>query len=126
MAAPFKKRDLSHARVYGHWENLPAWYLLSPFARCILIALLMDYRTGKNFIVMSDAEAARRANCARATAAKAIQELQDLGWIKIARVGKMWGRKDGRASAYYLTLYPEEIGIPATKDFQKWRPKRTV
>lgn len=122
MAAPFKKRDLSHARVYGHWERLPAWNLLSPYARCILIAMLMDYRSGNNFIIMSDADAARRGNCARSTAAKAIQELQDLGWIKVARVGKMWGRKEGRTSAYYLTLYPEEIGIPATHDYKKWRP----
>ena len=97
--------------------------MLSCYARCILIAMLMDYRTGNNFIEMSDADAARRGNCARATAAKALQELQDLGWIKVARVGKMWGRKEGRASAYFLTLYPEEIGIPATKDFQKWRLK---
>jgi hypothetical protein len=126
MVAPFKRRELSHARVYGHWEHLPAWYMLSPYARCILIAMLMDYRTGKNCMVMSDAEAARRGNCARATAAKAIQELQDLGWIKVARVGKMWGRKCARASAYYLTEYPEEIGMRATHDYKKWKPKRSA
>ena len=122
MAAPYKKRDLSHARIYGHWETLPAWCLLSPYARCILVAMLMDYRSGNNFIILSDAEAARRANCARTTAAKALQQLEECGWIKVARVGKMWGRREGRASAYYLTQYPEEIGVPATKDFIKWRP----
>ena len=122
MPATFKTRDQSHARIYGHWETLPAWNLLSPYARCILVAMLMDYRKGSNFIVMSDADAARRANCARVTAAKAIQQLEECGWIKVARVGKMWGRRVGRASAYYLTQYPEDIGIPATKDFLKWRP----
>jgi hypothetical protein len=28
MTAPFKKRDASHARIYGKWERLPAWNLL--------------------------------------------------------------------------------------------------
>ncbi|MCP4121939.1 MAG: hypothetical protein GY751_09325 [Bacteroidetes bacterium] len=126
MAASFKTRDKSHARIYGHWEHLPAWNALSVYGRAILTIMLMDYRAGQNFIILSDAEAARRANCARATAAKAIEELQELGWIKVARVGKIRGRKATRASAYYLTMYPEEIGIPATHDYKKWRPNPTA
>jgi hypothetical protein len=86
----------------------------------------MMYRKGQNFIVLSDADAARRANCARATAAKAIEELQELGCIKVARVGKMWGRKSARAPAYYLTMYPEEIGIPATHDYKRWQNNPTA
>ena len=126
LAAPFKTRDKSHARIYGHWELLPAWNMLSVYGRAVLTTMLMDYRIGQNFIILSDAEAARRANCARATAAKAIEELQELGWIKVARVGKMWGRKSARASAYYLTMYPEEIGIPATHDYKRCEPKPTA
>ena len=126
MAAPSKFSDRSHARIYGDWEQIPAWNLLSVYGRAVLIVLLMDYRMGKNFIILSDAEAARRTNCARATAAKAIEELQELGWIKVARVGKMWGRKSARASAYYLTMYPEQIGIPATHDYKRWRPNQTA
>jgi hypothetical protein len=62
-----------------------------------------------------------RANCARATAANAIEDLQKLGWVKVARVGKMRGNKATRACAYYLTLYPEDISIPATHDYRTWR-----
>ena len=89
MAATLKSRDRSHARIYGHWEHLPAWNALSVYGRAILTVMLMDYRKGQNFIVLSDAQAARRANCSRGTAAKAIEELQELGWIEVARVGKM-------------------------------------
>lgn len=122
MAAPRKYSDKSHARIYGEWERLPAWNTLSVYARCILTVLLMDYRKGANFLELSDAEAARRANCARSTAAKAIDELQEKGWIGVARVGKMNGRRAGRCSAYFLTYYPEEIGIPATHGYKRWRP----
>ena len=126
MAAPFKTRDKSHARIYGHWEYLPAWNVLSVYGRAVLTVMLMDYRNGQNFIIMSDAMAARRANCSRTTAAKAIEDLQALGWIKVARVGKMRGCRSKRASAYYLTLYPEEIGIPATHDYKRWQPVSTA
>ena len=126
MAASLKTRDRSHARIYGYWEHLPAWNVLSVYGRAILTVMLMDYRKGQNFIILSDAMAARRANCSRATAAKAIEELQELGWIKVARVGKMRGRRHTRASAYYLTMYPEEIGIPASHDYRKWQPVPTA
>lgn len=122
MFAGEKYSDKSHARIYGEWENLPAWNTLSTYARSTLIVLLMDYRMGNNFLELSDREAARRGNCARATAAKAIAELENKGWIKVAQVGKMRGRLRARTSAYFLTKYPEEIGIPPTHDYKKWKP----
>ena len=126
MKASYKARDKSHARIYAHWETLPAWYTLSVYARAILTELLKDYRAGKNFLLLSDAAAARRANCCRSRAAKAIGELLEKGWIGIARMGRIHGPKAKRCSAYYLTMYPEEIGLPATHAYRNWRPLQTA
>jgi hypothetical protein len=62
--------------------------------------------------------------CARNTARKALDDLEDRGWIRVVRVGQMRGPKAKRATVYALTAFPSEIGEPATKEFLRWKPAR--
>lgn len=119
-----RPRDKPHARIYDAWTHLLAWTTLKPPARSLLIMLLVRYRPAEpNRFEVSDRTAAALANCSRGTAAKALAELEDRGWIEVIRVGKMRGPKARRASVYALTYYPRLVGERASQAFLTWRPQ---
>jgi hypothetical protein len=120
MAHP---RDASHARIYRHWLELPAWQTLKPAPRALLVDLLTRYRPMEpNAFEVSDRTAAIVTNCSRGTARLALADLEDRGWIKVIRVGRMIGPKGRRASVYTLTAFPETLGALPTKEFERWQP----
>jgi hypothetical protein len=120
MAYP---RDRPHARIYREWMDLPAWTTLMPVAQSLIVNLLTRYRPQEpNRFELSDRTVAKLVSCSRNTARKALDDLEDRGWMKVVRVGSFIGPKARRASAYALTAFPLEIGMPPQKDFLHWKP----
>jgi hypothetical protein len=116
-------RDKSHARIYREWMDLPAWTTLNPCATRLLIELMTRYRPHEpNQFEISDRTASKLVGSARNTARKALEQLEDRGWLKVISIGKMTGQKSARASVYALTLYPMSTCEPALKSFLKWKP----
>jgi DNA-binding transcriptional MocR family regulator len=117
-------RDKPHARIYRHWLDLPSWTTLTAVAQSLIVNLMASYRPQEpNRFEISDRAATALVRCSRNTAAKAMAELEDRGWLRVIRVGRMRGPKAKRASVYVLTAFPEDISNPATKDFLRWQPQ---
>lgn len=118
-----RQTDRPHARIYFAWMDLPAWTTLTPVAQALLVNLLTRYRPLEpNAFEISDRTATDLVSCARNTASKALADLVDRGWLRVVRVGRIRGPKARRASVYALTAFPEEMGMPAAKDFLRWQP----
>ena len=92
-----------------HWMvDLPVWHSLSPRA-------VVAYR-----------ELARAWNWSKASAARAIEELVNKGFIEIT-CNSGFNLKDRKrqATEYRLTvLFCDLTGQPASKTFTKWKPER--
>jgi hypothetical protein len=115
--------DKPHARVYRDWMDLPAWTTLAPAAQALLVNVMTRYRPHEpNRFEISDRTATTLIRASRATASKALADLVDRGWLRVARVGRVQGPKSKRASVYMLTMYPEEKGMTVTRDFERWQP----
>jgi hypothetical protein len=115
--------DPPHARIYQSWLDLPAWRTLSPHAKCLLTELLARYRPKEpNQFEISDRVASRLIGCARNTARKALEELEDRGWIAVLHVGRITGPRTARASVYALTCYAISASEPALKTYLGWQP----
>jgi DNA-binding transcriptional MocR family regulator len=115
--------DPPHARIYRSWLDLPAWRTLSTFSKCLLTEMLARYRPWEpNQFEVSDRTASQLIGCSRNTARIALEELEDRGWIKVIRVGKITGPRTARASVYALTYYPISNCEPALKTFLHWQP----
>lgn len=122
MAHP---KDKPHARIYRDWMDLPSWRTLSPEAVKLLVEMLASYRPHEpNRFQISGRLAADTIKCSRATAAKALEELEDRGWIKVEAFGRITGPRPNRAACYSLTRYPTSDGRPASKAFLRWQPAR--
>jgi hypothetical protein len=119
---PYPK-DQPHARIYRQWMDLPAWTTLTAVAQSLIVNLMTRYRPHEpNQFEISDRTATTLVRCSRNTASKALVELEDRGWLRVIRVGRMRGPKAKRASIYTLTAFAGEPAKPATKDFLHWRP----
>lgn len=114
--------DKPHARIYAEWLHLPAWRALSCFGKTLLVEMMAAYRpTGENRIELSDRRIASILNCSRQTAARAIAQLEECGWLEVERVGKMTGPRSKRSSAYSLSIFARITGEAPTKAFLRWR-----
>ena len=99
----------------------PAWLSLSAPARAIYVEMeCRYYGTNNGDIGLSVREASKLCRIAKDTAGKAIQELQDKGFIRCRRKGA-FHRKIRHASEWELTAQPFDTGEP-TKDFMSWQP----
>jgi hypothetical protein len=115
--------DKPHARIYSEWMDLPAWNTLTPVAQALLVNIMTRYRPlDANAFEISDRTAATLVRASRNTAAKALADLEDRGWLRVVHVGRIWGPKAKRASIYSLTMWPGEVGEPPTKNYLAWRP----
>jgi hypothetical protein len=121
MTFATKYRDLSHARIYVDWLDLPAWQELSGTAAKLLAAMLIEYRSGNNgFIDWSAEKAGNAVGRHKATGARLILELIDKGWIDYTQVGHFKGK--AKPSRYALAMYPNDVtGEPATNAHQFWQ-----
>jgi hypothetical protein len=88
-----------------HMLRSAAWRSLSPVARCIFLELSAIYNGGNNgFIALSTRDAAKHVRCSKDTAARALVELTDKGFIVCCSRGH-FDRKSPHASEYRLTLH---------------------
>ena len=106
--------------------DTPAWQSLSGWAVAAYIELARHYNGINNGeLYLSAREFAQKRQCTKSTAARAIAELVDKGFIEIAR-DSGFNVKDRRRQArqYRLTVYFCDLTKqPASKAFAKWQPK---
>jgi len=118
MAKATNLRDRAHARICAHWRQYPAWRALSLASRALLVEILMEYRPGLNGrFEWSCRKAAQTIGVSKDRAARALTQLELLGWLKVERVAS-FGRRNAPAR-YALTMYAnDESGEPASFAFE--------
>jgi hypothetical protein len=101
----------------------PAWRLLSPVARSVLIELAAVYNGSNNGrLALSARDAAKRVRCSKNTAARAFVELIQKGFVDLCSCGH-FDRKTPHAAEYRLTLHScDRTGERASRRFMNWRP----
>ena len=93
-------------QLYRFIKRSQAWHELSPYARLALIELLDRYNGFNNgAISLSCRELARSLRCAPNTANKALQDLDDAGLVRPARVGKWRGKI---ATEWLIAFYRDD------------------
>ena len=111
------------------WEmECAAYRALSCYARALLLEIRKRYnRTNNGKIIMAVREAATLLGCHRDTAAKALQELQDKGWIRATQKGS-FGCKIKLATTWRITNQPTGLGLdtPATKEYATWKSEHEI
>ena len=97
-----------------------AWRSLTTQARAVYIELAILFNGSNNGeIALSVRDAARRCKISKDTAAKAMHELADKGFIEITTPGA-FGYKLRHATEYRLTDH-EFRGQLASREFMSWR-----
>jgi len=97
--------------VMLHWHLLDSqgWHQLSPHARLAYLELARLYNGGNNGrISLSARRLGACMPCDKATASRALRELDDAGFIETMRVGT-FTRKDHLASEYRLCIYTCDV-----------------
>ncbi|MGH6864883.1 MAG: helix-turn-helix domain-containing protein [Methyloceanibacter sp.] len=101
--------------VMLHWHLLDSqgWHALSPYARLTYLELARLYNGGNNGrISLSVRRLACQMPCDKATASRALRELEDAGFIDTMRIGT-FTRKDRLASEIASASSPATS--PATR-----------
>jgi hypothetical protein len=111
-----------------HWMvDMPVWHSLSPRAVVAYLELARRYNgTNNGSLHLSARELARAWGWSIDTAASAIRELVEKGFIEITRASgfNMKDRKR-QATEYRLTvLFCDLTRQPPSKAFTKWTPER--
>jgi hypothetical protein len=101
----------------------PAWRSLSAIARSVFIELAAIYNgSNKGRIALSARDAAERVKCSKNTAARALAELIQKGFVDLCSRGH-FDRKTPHAAEYRLTLHVcDRSGEQASRRFMSWRP----
>ena len=110
-----------HVRLYWWLLDCAAYRHLSCYGRALLIEFIYRH-TGENNgrVLMSVRDAADRLGVAFNTALKALGELQDKGFLRLAKAGS-FRLKRRHAAEWTLTMYA--LGdLKPTKDFMNWKP----
>jgi hypothetical protein len=122
MPRATKLRDKQHARIYAEWLHLPAWQTLTPFAKTLLTVMLTMYLPSAPVIKMPDRTAAAVIPCARATAAQALADLEERGWISVECVGARCKKGEPRRSSCYRLNNQPFYYEPPSMAFLEWKP----
>jgi hypothetical protein len=113
--------------VMLHWLVLDSqgWHDLSPYARLAYIELCRRYNGANNgSIGLSVRLLGQALRCSKATAARAITELENAGFIQTMKVGT-FKRKDRLASEYRLNIFRCHVtGDTPNRawNHMRWRP----
>jgi hypothetical protein len=99
----------------------PAWLSLSPVARAVFVEVAARYNGSNNGrIALSARDAAARVNCSKNTAARALIELVQKGFLEPCSRGR-FDRKTPHATEYRVTLHACDLtGARASKRFMSW------
>lgn len=136
MASPHKparakvnrKGRNPHQRFIGlphYMLNSPAWKTMSPNAKALLLAVWRRHNGINNGEISYAVDEAAEIGMSSSVAARAFVELQDRGFLKVARQSS-FNLKNKLARTWILTA-ERYRGEPPTRDFMKWQPpKRTT
>lgn len=124
--------DGKYTLLYEWFLKSPAWCSLDIYARGVYFELRRRYN-GKNngAITASVRELAQDINCSVKPVFRALQDLQDRGFIVAIQKGSFnWktridGQSKNRATVWLLTELPQDEPSPERtprKDFMRWRP----
>jgi DNA-binding transcriptional regulator YhcF (GntR family) len=110
-------------RLFHYVMDSPAYTELSTTARAALIEICRLYNGINNGrLAVPVRSLAERLNVSRATAARALTELDDAGFVSIVRFGS-FRRHDRVAAEYRLTFCRcDALNQRATNDFLHRRP----
>lgn len=114
-----------HVRLH-HWMlKSPAYRSLSIAARAVLVELMMRYNGSNNGrIALGVRDAGEACGISKNTAARALQELKEKGFIIIVTPSN-FDRKNQLATEYALTEFRNDVSNEiATKDFMRWTPQK--
>lgn len=115
------KGDARHVRHYDYELASPAYRALPCVARALYTEIKRLHNGSNNGeLFLSERMAAERLGVAQNTAKKALEELQDKGFIRVCRKGSFsW--KTRHATTWIITEYPAQGALP-TGDYQQWKP----
>jgi DNA-binding transcriptional regulator YhcF (GntR family) len=124
-----KAKPPRHVRLYHWMMNSEAWQSLDPVARAVYIEIASRYAgpgSNNGRIPYSVREAADALRIGKATAHRAIAELEERGFIVATRRGAFsW--KTRHCTEWRLTEYGCDLTHAlATKDFMKWSPEKKM
>lgn len=122
MAKATKFRDRSHARIYAHWRRYPAWQRLSLAARALLTEIMLEYGGRDNGrLEWSCRKAGQAIGVSKDRAARALTQLELLGWLTVERVSKFGNRN--APARYALTMFGNDVtGEPPSFAFEHIDP----
>jgi hypothetical protein len=99
------KKSPAFVQLFHAMMKTKAWLQLTPQARSVYIELKARYNGINNGqISLSNREIVARCKMASATASRALQELEDMGFIEAVEKGR-FTRKQRHASTWRLTEY---------------------
>lgn len=114
-----------HVRLYHRMLKTPAWRSLSATARAIYLEIEQRYGgigSNNGRIVYSVRMASEAVHIGKDTAARALVELQQRGFLKATKRGA-FSLKTRHASEWMLTAHVSDISShAATKDYEQWQP----
>jgi Helix-turn-helix domain len=107
-------------QLFKYMLKSPAWLSLATPAKAAYVQLAQRYDGVNNgMIALSVRTLAQELNCSRATAARALIELEDTGFIETVKLGT-FARRNRRASEYRLTTFRCDVtGELPTKRFMQ-------
>lgn len=106
-----------------HWLlRSPAWRALSPNAKAVLLHIWERHNGSNNGQIVYAVREAADIGVSRPTAARALSELIDLGFLRVTR-SSSFTLKTKEAREWALTAEPLD-GRSPTKDFMKWVPAK--
>jgi hypothetical protein len=111
--------------LHWHLVDSQGWHELSPHARLAYIELCRLYNGENNGrIGLSARRLACQMPCDKATASRALRELEDAGFVQTMRLGN-FARKDRLASEYRLTNFKCDVtgDLPSRRwNIDRWQP----
>ena len=117
-----KKRPTAerYVRLTHRMMQTKAWQTLDGNARAIYVELVMLYRGGNNgSLGLSARQAAQAIHASKDTAARALVQLQDRGFIVATTKGRF--DRQRRATRWRLTEYRCDLtSQPASREFEVW------
>jgi hypothetical protein len=113
-----------------HWMmRTEAWRSLNTVARCAYVELAARYAgpgSNNGRLPYSLREMAQALNVSKMTAQRALQTLQERGFIVETKRGA-FSLKERHATEWRLTEFGDDVtGALSTKDFARWRKQNTV
>src|SRR3954447_1099499 len=126
MARSRKIKTLRHVRLYHYFMQTEAWQSLRALDRSIYIEIAARYAgdgSNNGRIGYSIREAACMFKVGKSSAARALETLQDRGFI-VARKKGAFSLKSRHSTEWRLTEFGCDLtGALPTKDFTRWSPE---